>query len=591
MGEPDHTRLRKHRMPLDRRRPPGDLFVPHAESRAVVVEPEPAPEPERAARRRLPVRPPVAMLAVAALGVFVVWRVALAASRLPAAVGETRLVDGSAAVLGGRGGIGSGFGELVAGLQLTGYAALTRAFDRYPDLLGGARELALVAAVVLLVAVVVVARRWGIGPLALAAVLVALAACTPAVAALATFGPGLLGAAWLAVGAALTGPGRSPRRLVGALAGAVGIASAPLLAVPVAVAVVVLTARRWAPTAEVAAALGSAALVLAILSPLSATSTVVGGDRIVLVVAGAVVVVGGLLLPGLRAAAATAGSVVLLAAVPWAGADTAVPALVVATVVLGAALVHEVAARVAARPPAVRRAAGVVAALGAVALAVVAVLVVVPEVRPAPAPAPAPAQAVPHAALAAWITGTTAPGDTVTVPPELVRPLLADGVPADRLGPGGSLLVRPAGPRTAAVLARFGDGPTALGVEAVDATAVDAVAAEAPARAAAGRQLASNPSLVAPDGVREVLRAGGVDSRALVLLVGLTAFGPVTVVDLPVVPGEDVALPRHRVLLADVAGPTGTWLRAQRPPFAPIVGGPFTTTLTWPLPAVPGLLG
>jgi hypothetical protein len=130
-----------------------------------------------------------------------------------------------------------------------------------------------------------------------------------------------------------------------------------------------------------------------------------------------------------------------------------------------------------------------------------------------------------------------------------------------------------------------------LRVEAADAAAVDAVAAEAPARASAGRRLADNPNLVAPDGVREVLRAGWVDSRALVVLVGLTAFGPVTVVDLPVVPGEDVALPRHRVLLAGVAGPTGTWLRAQRPPFAPVPGGPSTTTPTWPLPAVPDLLG
>jgi hypothetical protein len=97
--------------------------------------------------------------------------------------------------------------------------------------------------------------------------------------------------------------------------------------------------------------------------------------------------------------------------------------------------------------------------------------------------------------------------------------------------------------------------------------------------------------LVAPEGVRVVLRAGGVDSRALALLAGLTAQGPVTVADLPVVPGEDVALPRHRVVLTGVDDRTLGWLRAQRPPFAPIVAGSGPTTLTWPLPAVPALLG
>jgi hypothetical protein len=579
-------------MPIDRRRPPGVLFVPHDERSEAAVVPEQAAGPterSRAVRRRPSVRALAAMLgvlALGALGALAVWRVALAAARLPAVVGETQLIDGAAAMLRSPGvGPGSGFGELVARLQLAGYAALTGAFDRHPELLGGARELALVATVVLLVAIAVVARWWGIGPLALAVVLATLAACSPAVAALATFGPGLLGVAWLAVGAAVARPARRPMRVAGALAGAVGIATAPVLAVPVAVAVVVLTARRWAPTAEVAAALGSSALVLAILSPLSATSTVVGPDRTVLVVVGAVVVVGGFLLPGLRTAAATTGSIVLLAALPWSSADVAVPALVVAIVVVGAALVHEVAVRAASRPPAVRRAAGALAALGAVAATVVSVLVIASDLRSAPA------VEVPHAALAAWITGTTVAGDTVTVPPELTADLLADGVPADRLGPGGKLLVRADGQRGAAELARFGDGATGLSVGATDVPAADAVAAEAPARISAGGQLADNRNLVAPEGVRVVLRAGGVDSRALVMLAGLTAQGPVTVDDLPVVAGEDVALPRHRVVLTGVDERTFAWLRAQRPPFAPSVAGPGPATLTWPLPAVPALLG
>ena len=157
------------------------------------------------------------------------------------------------------------------------------------------------------------------------------------------------------------------------------------------------------------------------------------------------------------------------------------------------------------------------------------------------------------------------------MPPELTADLLADGVPADRLGPGGELLVSAGGQRAAAELARFGDGSTALSVGAADVRAATAVADEAPARTSAGRRARRQPRPGRPEEVRVVLRAGGVDSRALALLAGLTAQGPVTVADLPVVPGEDVALPRHRVTLTGVGSPTLAWLRARRPPFAPIV--------------------
>jgi hypothetical protein len=177
------------------------------------------------------------------------------------------------------------------------------------------------------------------------------------------------------------------------------------------------------------------------------------------------------------------------------------------------------------------------------------------------------------------------------VPPELAAQLVADGVPADRLGPGGPLVVRSGAQPAPAELARFGDGPAALSVGAADAAAVDAVLAESRVRASAGGQLAANPNLIAPEGVRVVLRAGGVDSRALVVLAGLAGRGPVTVADLPVVPGEDVALPRHRVVLTGAGESALTWLRAQRAPFAPIVTGTGATTLTWSLPAVPAVLG
>jgi hypothetical protein len=296
--------------------------------------------------------------------------------------------------------------------------------------------------------------------------------------------------------------------------------------------------------------------------------------------------VAGSLLPGLRTPAATTASVLVLAALPWPGADVAVPALVVATAVLGAGLAHELAARLAARPVPVRRAAAVVAGLAAAAGALAGVLVVTPDLRPPPAAQPA------HVPLAAWIVESAAPDSRIAVSAELAADLIGDGVPAARLGPSGNLVVRVGAAGGPAALARFGSGEDVLSVTPADGSAAESVAAEAPARARAGTELSGNPNLVAPEGVRAVLRAGGVDSRALVLLAGMAGRGPVTVADLPVVAGEDVALPRHRLTLTAVDERALTWLRAQRPPFAPtVVTTTGVTTLTWPLPATPALLG
>ena len=59
-------------------------------------------------------------------------------------------------------------------------------------------------------ALVALARSLGVRPLAAAAGLGALALCPPAMAAMTTFGPGLLGAAWLTAGAALLAPAAGP---------------------------------------------------------------------------------------------------------------------------------------------------------------------------------------------------------------------------------------------------------------------------------------------------------------------------------------------------------------------------------------------
>ena len=155
-------------------------------------------------------------------------------------------------------------------MQLSAYAAVTGAFERYPSVLGGARELGLLACVVLLAALVALARSLGVRPLAAAAGLGSLALCPPAIAALTTFGPGLLGAAWLTAGAALLARGRTWLWILGAPAVLLGIASAPVLAVLVlvisAAVVVTVRVRRRGPSLLGVAVL-AAALPLALLPP------------------------------------------------------------------------------------------------------------------------------------------------------------------------------------------------------------------------------------------------------------------------------------------------------------------------------------
>jgi hypothetical protein len=233
----------------------------------------------------------------ALFALLVAVRAMLLAGRLPATAAEALFVD-AAAYPSATAGVG--LDGLVARMQLSGYATATGAFARHPEVVEGARELALVACVVVLGAVVALTRSLGVRPLPAAVVLAALAACTPAVAALVTVGPGLLGAAWLTVGAALLTRHHPVVRGVGAPAVVAGVVTAPVLAVPVlvggAAVLVALRARR-----------GTWMLALVPLS------------------------------------------VVPLTALPPPGGPAAVPALVVAVVLIALVLADETAGRVARR--------------------------------------------------------------------------------------------------------------------------------------------------------------------------------------------------------------------------------------------------
>ena len=337
-----------------------------------------------------------------------------------------------------------GLDGVFARMQLSAYAAVTGAFERYPTVLGGARELGLVACVVLLAALVALARSLGVRPLAAAAGLGSLALCPPAMAALTTFGPGLLGAAWLTAGAALLARGRTWLWILGAPAVLLGIASAPVLAVLVlvisAAVVVTVRVRRRGPSLLGVAVL-AAALPLALLPP--------------------------------------------------PGGAAAVPALVALVVLVGLVLLDEAVTRLSSRSAVVRR--GGLAALAAVpAVALVVVLV------PAPRTVADAVGAIDGApALATWLVEATDPATGVAAAPGVWSDLLRGGVPVARLQPDGALSVT-VGAGSGPVVSRFGEGRAALEVSRARPEG------EAPAGTAgrAATALADNPNLAAPDDVR-----------------------------------------------------------------------------------------
>jgi putative peptide zinc metalloprotease protein len=199
-------------------------------------------------------------------GVLVLVRALLDAARLPATAVETQLID---AVLrpGGAAAPPVGLDALAARVQLSAYAQLTGAFDRHATALAGARELGLLACAVLVAALVVLAHGLGVRPPVTVAVLGALAAVPAAVGVLVAVGPGLLGATWLTLGAALLAQRRPGLRAVGLPAVVAGVVSAPVLAVTVLVggAAVLVALRRGCNALVLGVAVAATVLPLALL--------------------------------------------------------------------------------------------------------------------------------------------------------------------------------------------------------------------------------------------------------------------------------------------------------------------------------------
>jgi putative peptide zinc metalloprotease protein len=280
----------------------------------------------------------------------------------PGTPGEIRLVDSALSSVRHSEGPSVASGDLLARAQLIGYARLTDAFHGGAAVSAG-RGLAVLATAVLVICLLALALSRRLPASAVALSMLAVLAMGPAVITLATVGPGLVGAAWAASGAVVLACARRRSAVVLAWVGiAVGIATEPLAAVPLAVGMAVylgqcgVLARPWgrphpAPVRNAPRFAASNSRwwlrspVLLVVPVVAMIGVGTGGDVpldasevTVLLLLAVLLVVAGILVSRLRPVAGAAGSTVLMAGLPWPGAGSALPLVVVAVVLLGTCL-------------------------------------------------------------------------------------------------------------------------------------------------------------------------------------------------------------------------------------------------------------
>jgi putative peptide zinc metalloprotease protein len=377
-----------------------------------------------------------ALAGVGGLGAALVLRTWEVGTSLPATADELRWTNEAfSALQSGSVADAAGTADALAGLQVAGYAWLTGAFGRHPTVLDGSRELAVLATAVLVVCLLVFAARRRVRPMAVALPLGAAVVMGPVVSAMAGVSAALLGAAWAAAGLLVLTRHRAPQSavtVVGVIAVGIGVATSPLVLLPLATGAAVLLARGSVWSAQPASWRWGAVGLLLVGAGFVAWwnggrgPSVEGGDRAILLAVGALTAVGGgavhRLRPWarLRAWAAAAAAVVVVAVLSGADGGAALPLVVVTVVPLGVLVVDAlVGVPVAERPHPLLRAVLVVPVL------------VVTAVGGLFMPASTPAS--PHADLAAWITAPAAPSTPLSVPAVVWGDLLRDGVPPDRI--------------------------------------------------------------------------------------------------------------------------------------------------------------
>ncbi|WP_285748369.1 hypothetical protein [Lentzea sp. NBRC 105346] len=452
----------------------------------------------------------------------VVSRVVLVAPELPSSGAERQLIDSAFA----------GAGRTPVDLQLRGYLWLTRGLDRYDSVLLAARELSIVATIVVVLSVVALVRAR---PAATGVAVAVLACGGPIIAVLTPIGPGVLAAAWTTLALALLTSGRQVLVALGVVAALFAVLTSPFLLVPL----VVLVAVRVPYLAVVLAVLAFALQTLLVARvPVEAELPLT--HRVVLLATAFTVAVPALWRRETRLFAVL--TLVVAVQCVWLRGDVLLPTLAALSAVVLAGLVE------ALRP------AAVLAAVAAVA----GVVVLPPGGRWHDEPA-----------VAAWLAENTPPEATFTAPAGLWSELAHAGLGqrVRRDAPATFDVVAGTGPGTA--VARFGE----YGVWRPDRPSTE----DALQRVDAGAQLAANPRLAITDDVRRALRRGEVDLRAMTLLAGLAGQHQVVVTDARVTePERGLGTPRRELVLSAVDGHEvgssrvlQTWLGAQRPPYAP----------------------
>ena len=235
---------------------------------------------------------------------------------------------------------------------------------------------------------------------------------------------------------------------------------------------------------------------------------------------------------------------------------------------------------------------------------------------------------------AAWVAGQVSRAATVSCDPVMCQALAAHGVPAAsllELEPGNadplrsSIIVATAAVRSMigsrlssadapAVIARFGSGSMQISIRVVAprraAAYFSALSADIAARKAAGTQLLDNQRIIASAAARRQLAGGRVDPRLLVILAGLAAQRPVSIVAFgDLAPGASPGIPLRSADLAQTGGTAGpnpaaqlramaVFLRAQRDPYlaahiqtARRAGGRNVLRIEFAAPSPLGLLG
>ncbi|OOB89769.1 hypothetical protein, partial [Rathayibacter sp. VKM Ac-2630] len=252
--------------------------------------------------------------------------------------------------------------------------------------------------------------------------------------------------------------------------------------------------------------------------------------------------------------------------------------------------------------------AGIAAGVLVIGGALVAVPLLVQDGGGEGAAAPAADPAATDEAVA-WIASSLDPDSVLLVEDGLVPEVTGAGFPADTIVAESTLaaaapdsawrvveyvlatpaLLADAAGETATALdnsepvVSFGSGDSAVEVRQVLTDGPDQAAADdavlTAARASAGGQLATNPALTATPAARELLEAGRVDSRLLLLLGQQLAASPLSVADFPAGTGEPDGV-RHQMLLsgyngaavpgdADATASATAWLGSQTGDFVP----------------------